>query len=112
MLVRHASKTTEEDAVKVKVKTSPQCLSSRRPSLSPVSCHAAGFYPDKAEMFWRKDGEQLHEDVDHGEILPNHDGTFQMRVDPNLSSVTAGDWSSQRPSISELLSAALGSFRV
>uniref|UniRef100_A0A3Q3MJL5 Ig-like domain-containing protein n=1 Tax=Mastacembelus armatus TaxID=205130 RepID=A0A3Q3MJL5_9TELE len=60
---------------------------------SPVSCHATGFYPDKADLFWRKDGEQLHEDVDHGEILPNKDGTFQMRVDLNLSSVRPEDWS-------------------
>uniref|UniRef100_A0A8D0CRS1 Ig-like domain-containing protein n=1 Tax=Sander lucioperca TaxID=283035 RepID=A0A8D0CRS1_SANLU len=54
---------------------------------SPVSCHATGFYPDRAMMFWRKDGEELHEDVDLGEILPNHDGSFQMSVDLDLSSV-------------------------
>ncbi|XP_026155531.1 uncharacterized protein LOC113126012 isoform X2 [Mastacembelus armatus] len=67
-------------------------LLQKTPS-SPVSCHATGFYPDKADLFWRKDGEQLHEDVDHGEILPNKDGTFQMRVDLNLSSVRPEDWS-------------------
>eukprot|EP00064_Thunnus_orientalis_P022996 superscaffoldBa00008280_g23220 len=66
-------------------------LLQKTPS-SPVSCHATGFYPHRAEMFWRKDGEKLHEDVDHGEILPNHDGTFQMSVDLNLSSVTPEDW--------------------
>ena len=27
-----------------------------------------------------------------GEILPNHDGSFQMNVDLNLSSVTPEDW--------------------
>uniref|UniRef100_A0A4W6FL80 Ig-like domain-containing protein n=1 Tax=Lates calcarifer TaxID=8187 RepID=A0A4W6FL80_LATCA len=53
--------------------------SSNKTPSSPVSCHATGFYPDRAIMFWRKDGEELHEDVDQGEILPNHDGTFQMR---------------------------------
>ncbi|KAG7235014.1 hypothetical protein INR49_003425 [Caranx melampygus] len=36
-------------------------LLQKTPS-SPVSCHATGFYPDKAVMFWRKDGEELHED--------------------------------------------------
>ncbi|XP_051233141.1 major histocompatibility complex class I-related gene protein isoform X1 [Dicentrarchus labrax] len=66
-------------------------LLQKTPS-SPVSCHATGFYPDSALMFWRKDGEELHEDVDHGEILPNHDGSFQMSVDLNLSSVTPEDW--------------------
>ncbi|XP_067334163.1 major histocompatibility complex class I-related gene protein-like [Channa argus] len=66
-------------------------LLQKSPS-SPVSCHATGFYPDRATMFWRKDEEELHEDVDHGEILPNHDGTFQMRVDLNISSIKPEDW--------------------
>ncbi|XP_038581484.1 major histocompatibility complex class I-related gene protein-like, partial [Micropterus salmoides] len=57
-------------------------LLQKTPS-SPVSCHATGFYPDRALMFWRKDGEELHEDVDLGEILPNNDGSFQMSVDLN-----------------------------
>ncbi|XP_053190670.1 major histocompatibility complex class I-related gene protein-like [Scomber japonicus] len=59
---------------------------------SPVSCFATGFYPNRVMMFWRKDGEELHEDVDLGEILPNHDGSFQMSVDLNLSSITPEDW--------------------
>ncbi|KAI3358856.1 hypothetical protein L3Q82_015250, partial [Scortum barcoo] len=67
-------------------------LLQKSPS-SPVSCHATGFYPDRATLIWRKDGEELHEDVDHGEILPNHDGSFQMSVDLKLSSVTPEDWS-------------------
>ncbi|XP_042292268.1 major histocompatibility complex class I-related gene protein-like isoform X4 [Thunnus maccoyii] len=66
-------------------------LLQKTPS-SPVSCHATGFHPHRAMMFWRKDGEELHEDVEHGEILPNHDGSFQMSVDLNLSSVTPEDW--------------------
>ncbi|CAI5691615.1 unnamed protein product [Oreochromis niloticus] len=40
-------------------------------------------------MFWRKDGEEIHEGVDLGEILPNNDETFQMSVDLN---VTPEDW--------------------
>ncbi|XP_073319283.1 major histocompatibility complex class I-related gene protein-like [Pagrus major] len=66
-------------------------LLQKTPS-SPVSCHATGFYPHRASLVWRKDGEELHEEVDHGEILPNHDGTFQMSVDLNLSSVKPEDW--------------------
>ncbi|XP_033492940.2 major histocompatibility complex class I-related protein 1-like [Epinephelus lanceolatus] len=66
-------------------------LLQKSPS-SPVSCHATGFYPDRAMMFWRKDGEEIHEDVELGEILPNHDGSFQMSVDLNLSSVPPEDW--------------------
>ncbi|KAK9538426.1 hypothetical protein VZT92_003596 [Zoarces viviparus] len=64
----------------------------QKTSSSPVSCHATGFYPDRATLFWRKDGEELHEDVDLGEILPNHDGSFQMSADLELSSVAAADW--------------------
>nr|AAL11413.1 major histocompatibility class I receptor [Sander vitreus] len=66
-------------------------LLQKSPS-SPVSCHATGFYPDRAMMFWRKDGEEHHEDVDVGETLPSHDGSFQMSVDLDLSSVPAEDW--------------------
>ncbi|XP_030596322.1 major histocompatibility complex class I-related gene protein-like isoform X2 [Archocentrus centrarchus] len=66
-------------------------LLQKSPS-SPISCHATGFYPHRAMMFWRKDGEEIHEGVDHREILPNNDGTFQMSVDLKLSSVTLADW--------------------
>ncbi|XP_030596462.1 major histocompatibility complex class I-related gene protein-like isoform X2 [Archocentrus centrarchus] len=66
-------------------------LLQKSPS-SPISCHATGFYPHRAMMFWRKDGEEIHEGVDHREILPNNDGTFQMSVDLKLSSVTPADW--------------------
>uniref|UniRef100_A0A671UZM5 Ig-like domain-containing protein n=1 Tax=Sparus aurata TaxID=8175 RepID=A0A671UZM5_SPAAU len=43
-----------------------------------MSCLATGFYPHRAAIFWRKDGEEIHEQVDHGELLNNHDGSFQM----------------------------------
>ncbi|XP_029919884.1 class I histocompatibility antigen, F10 alpha chain-like isoform X2 [Myripristis murdjan] len=66
-------------------------LLQKTPS-SPVTCHASGFYPNKIMLFWRRDGEELHEDVDHGEILHNHDGTFQKSVDLDVSSVKPEDW--------------------
>lgn len=43
-------------------------------------------------MFWRKDGEEIHEGVVHREMLLNQDGTFQMHIDLNISSVTPEDW--------------------
>ncbi|XP_034561645.1 H-2 class I histocompatibility antigen, Q9 alpha chain-like [Notolabrus celidotus] len=64
-------------------------LLQKSPS-SPVTCHASGFYPNRAVMFWRKDGEELHEDVELGEIVPNPDGSFQMSVD--LQKLPSGDW--------------------
>ncbi|XP_038158855.1 major histocompatibility complex class I-related gene protein-like [Cyprinodon tularosa] len=75
-------------------------LRTKNPSLSllqktffsPVSCHATGFYPKRALMFWTKDGEEIHEDVEHGEILPNNDETFQTKVNLNVSSIRPKDW--------------------
>uniref|UniRef100_A0A3Q3GZV6 Ig-like domain-containing protein n=1 Tax=Kryptolebias marmoratus TaxID=37003 RepID=A0A3Q3GZV6_KRYMA len=66
-------------------------LLQRTPS-SPISCFATHFYPDRAEMFWRKDGEEIHEGVEKGDILPNNDETFQMSVELNISSIKFEDW--------------------
>ncbi|XP_056446036.1 class I histocompatibility antigen, F10 alpha chain-like isoform X2 [Gadus chalcogrammus] len=66
-------------------------LLQRSPS-SPVVCHATGFYPDRVVVFWRRDGQELHEQVDPGEVLPNHDGTFQVSVDLDLTAVPQEDW--------------------
>ncbi|KAL3984334.1 olfactory receptor [Sarotherodon galilaeus] len=66
-------------------------LLQRTPS-SLVSCHATGFYPERAMMFWRRAEEEIHEGVEHGEILPNHDGSFQMSVELNVSSIKPDDW--------------------
>ncbi|XP_068505195.1 H-2 class I histocompatibility antigen, K-Q alpha chain isoform X1 [Syngnathus scovelli] len=54
-------------------------LLQKKPS-SPVTCHATGFYPRTSSLFWRKNGEEIHKDVEKGETLPNHDGTFQASV--------------------------------
>ena len=43
-------------------------------------------------MFWAKDGEELDDNVDHGELLSNHDGTFQISADLNVSSIKHEDW--------------------
>lgn len=64
----------------------------QKSSSSPVTCHATGFYPNGAEMVWKKDGVELHEGVNKGEILTNNDGTFQMSVDLDVSSVKPEDW--------------------
>uniref|UniRef100_A0A3B3C5L6 Ig-like domain-containing protein n=1 Tax=Oryzias melastigma TaxID=30732 RepID=A0A3B3C5L6_ORYME len=66
-------------------------LLQKTPS-SPVSCHATGFYPDRADLFWRKDGEEIHEGVEKGGILPNSDGTFQMSSELNISLIKHEDW--------------------
>ncbi|XP_068507270.1 major histocompatibility complex class I-related gene protein-like isoform X1 [Syngnathus scovelli] len=57
-----------------------------------VTCHATGFYPNIVDMFWMRDGEQLHDHVTHDQLLPNHDGTFQLSVRLNVSAVPPEDW--------------------
>uniref|UniRef100_A0A3Q2CCP0 Ig-like domain-containing protein n=1 Tax=Cyprinodon variegatus TaxID=28743 RepID=A0A3Q2CCP0_CYPVA len=66
-------------------------LLQKTPS-SVVTCHATGFYPESALLFWRKDGEEIHEGVEIGFILFNNDGTFQISVDLNISSINDEDW--------------------
>ena len=52
----------------------------RHSSPSPeVVCHATGFFPKAVMITWQKDGEDVHEDVELRETLPNQDGSFQKR---------------------------------
>ncbi|XP_054619869.1 major histocompatibility complex class I-related gene protein-like isoform X2 [Dunckerocampus dactyliophorus] len=57
-----------------------------------VTCHATGFYPDIADMFWSRDGKQIYEHVEHGELLPNHDHTFQLSVTLDVNALPPHDW--------------------
>uniref|UniRef100_A0A4W5JW82 Ig-like domain-containing protein n=1 Tax=Hucho hucho TaxID=62062 RepID=A0A4W5JW82_9TELE len=67
-------------------------LLQKTPS-SPVTCRATGFYPSGVMVFWQKDGLDHHEDVEHGEILPNDDGTFQKSA--HLT-VTPKEWKNNK----------------
>ncbi|KAF4074716.1 hypothetical protein AMELA_G00242420 [Ameiurus melas] len=53
-----------------------------------VVCHATGFFPKTLNITWQKDGEDVHEDVDLRETLPNQDGSFQKR---SILTVSAED---------------------
>ncbi|XP_032435782.1 major histocompatibility complex class I-related gene protein-like isoform X1 [Xiphophorus hellerii] len=66
-------------------------LLQKSPS-SPVTCQSTGFFPDKGIMFWRKDGEEIHEGVEHGDLLPNDDGSFQMSVYLEALKIPPEDW--------------------
>ncbi|KAM9447098.1 BOLA class I histocompatibility antigen, alpha chain BL3-7-like [Clarias gariepinus] len=46
---------------------------------SEVVCHATGFFPKPLNITWQKDGEDVNEDVELRETLPNQDGSFQKR---------------------------------
>ncbi|XP_036436845.1 putative HLA class I histocompatibility antigen, alpha chain H isoform X2 [Colossoma macropomum] len=58
----------------------PDVYLLQKNSSSPVVCLATGFNSSAVTMIWRKNGQDLHEDVDEGETLPNGDGTFQKRI--------------------------------
>nr|QER90615.1 MHC class I alpha antigen [Acipenser dabryanus] len=52
-----------------------------------VLCHVTGFFPRAVEVTWVRDGrDQLEEGVQSGEVLPNHDGTYQLRKILTVSS--------------------------
>ncbi|XP_077447467.1 class I histocompatibility antigen, F10 alpha chain-like [Stigmatopora argus] len=56
----------------------PRLSLLQKKSWSPVTCHATGFYPRDALLFWTKDGRKISKGVVREETLPNHDGTFQV----------------------------------
>ncbi|XP_053336781.1 BOLA class I histocompatibility antigen, alpha chain BL3-7-like isoform X1 [Clarias gariepinus] len=61
-------------------KVHPEVSVFQKHSPSPeVVCHATGFYPKAVMITWQKDGEDVHEDVELRETLPNQDGSFQKR---------------------------------
>ncbi|XP_036418585.1 H-2 class I histocompatibility antigen, Q9 alpha chain-like [Colossoma macropomum] len=60
-------------------KVSPEVSLFQKDSSSAVVCHATGFFPKAVMISWQKNGEDLHEDVELRETLPNQDGTFQKR---------------------------------
>uniref|UniRef100_A0A3B4DQP3 Ig-like domain-containing protein n=2 Tax=Pygocentrus nattereri TaxID=42514 RepID=A0A3B4DQP3_PYGNA len=60
-------------------KVSPEVSLFQKDSSSPLVCHATGFFPKAVKLSWQKNGEDLNEDVELRETLPNQDGTFQKR---------------------------------
>ncbi|KAI5088491.1 major histocompatibility complex class I UDA precursor, partial [Silurus meridionalis] len=44
-----------------------------------VVCHATGFFPKALMISWQKNGQDVLEDVQLRETLPNQDGSFQKR---------------------------------
>ncbi|KAM9446989.1 BOLA class I histocompatibility antigen, alpha chain BL3-6-like [Clarias gariepinus] len=61
-------------------KVSPEVSVFHKQSPSPeVVCHATGYFPTPLNITWQKDGEDVHEDVELRETLPNQDGSFQKR---------------------------------
>ncbi|MCI4392410.1 hypothetical protein PGIGA_G00145570 [Pangasianodon gigas] len=61
-------------------KVRPEASLFQKHSTPPeVVCHATGFFPKAVMISWQKDGEEVQEDVELRETLPNQDGSFQKR---------------------------------
>ncbi|XP_060763907.1 BOLA class I histocompatibility antigen, alpha chain BL3-7-like isoform X2 [Neoarius graeffei] len=61
-------------------KVRPEASVFHKHTPSPeVVCHATGFFPKALNITWQKDGEDVTEDMELNETLPNDDGSFQKR---------------------------------
>ncbi|KAK3538755.1 hypothetical protein QTP86_015646 [Hemibagrus guttatus] len=73
-------KFSENRYREVSVSVPPTASVIQKHSPSPeMVCHATGFFPKAVNISWRKDGEDVNEDVEVRETLPNQDGSFQKR---------------------------------
>ncbi|XP_053530362.1 BOLA class I histocompatibility antigen, alpha chain BL3-6 [Ictalurus punctatus] len=77
------------DRETLKSKVRPEASVFQKHSPFPeLVCHATGFFPKTVNITWQKDGEELFEDVELRETVPNQDGTFQKR---SILTVSAED---------------------
>uniref|UniRef100_L7N009 Ig-like domain-containing protein n=1 Tax=Anolis carolinensis TaxID=28377 RepID=L7N009_ANOCA len=57
--------------------------------METLICRVGGFYPKEIDITWTKDGEVWMQDVFHGLVSPNSDGTYytwrSVTVDPKES---------------------------
>ncbi|XP_053530360.1 BOLA class I histocompatibility antigen, alpha chain BL3-6 isoform X2 [Ictalurus punctatus] len=60
-------------------KVPPTASVFQKHSPPELVCHATGFFPKTVMITWQKNGEDVHEDVELRETLPNQDGSFQKR---------------------------------
>ncbi|KAM9107003.1 LOW QUALITY PROTEIN: major histocompatibility complex class I-related gene protein [Megaptera novaeangliae] len=54
------------------------------PGIATLYCRAHGFYPPEISMIWMKNGEEIVQEMDYGDILPSGDGTYQTWVSVEL----------------------------
>nr|AAG29242.1 MHC class I antigen [Ictalurus punctatus] len=69
-------------------KVPPTASVFQKHSSPELVCHATGFFPKTVMITWQKDKEDVHEDVELRETLPNQDGSFQKR---SILTVSAED---------------------
>ncbi|KAL6466113.1 hypothetical protein MHYP_G00262460 [Metynnis hypsauchen] len=79
LCIEYLKKYVESGTSILERKVPPEVSLFQKDFSSPVVCHATGFFPKAMMISWQKNGEDLHEDVELRETLPNQDGTFQKR---------------------------------
>lgn len=65
----------------------PQVRVNRKetfPGITTLFCRAHGFYPPEISMVWMKNGEEMIQEMEYGDILPSGDGTYQTWVSVEL----------------------------
>ncbi|XP_057185219.1 major histocompatibility complex class I-related gene protein-like [Triplophysa rosa] len=60
-------------------KVKPTVRFVQKPGGSQMICLATGFYPRHINLTLFRDGQPVTDDVTGGDLLPNDDGTYQMR---------------------------------
>ncbi|XDV53206.1 hypothetical protein PO909_021771, partial [Leuciscus waleckii] len=69
-----------------KVKPKVRLLQKELSSGSRVSCLATGFYPRHINLTLFRDGQPVSDhEITGGDLLPNGDGTYQMRKSLEIS---------------------------
>ncbi|XP_053509786.1 BOLA class I histocompatibility antigen, alpha chain BL3-7 isoform X2 [Ictalurus furcatus] len=86
--IKWLQKYVDYDRETLERKVPPTASVFQKHSSPEVVCHATGFFPKTVMITWQKDGEDVHEDVDLRETLPNQDGSFQKR---SILTVSAED---------------------
>lgn len=70
------------------LRTEPPLVRTSRkeifPGITTLFCRAYGFYPPEISMIWMKNGEELVQEVEYGDIIPSGDGTYQTWVSVEL----------------------------
>ncbi|XP_055486150.1 class II histocompatibility antigen, B-L beta chain-like isoform X2 [Leucoraja erinacea] len=70
-------------------------ITSRRPNAQGhplvLTCRVDGFYPMDINTTWLRNGKDIDQEVLRSNVLPNFDGTFQMRLQLSVDPSGIGD---------------------